>query len=250
MKKLQTKVLCKSYDRREIIRDISIHVNEGEIVSLLGVSGVGKTTLFNILSGLEKPDSGEVILNDKDITGITGQVSYMQQKDLMMPYKTMLDNVALPLIIKGSQKKIAKEQAKEYFKAFGLEGTERQYPSQLSGGMKQRAAFLRAYLFSKEMMLLDEPFSALDTITKSNMHHWYMEMMQKVKTSTLFITHDIDEAIYLSDRIYILSGKPGQVSKEIKIEVSRPRKENFNVTDVFINYKRQIIEHIKETSED
>lgn len=249
MKKLQTKALCKSYDQKEIIKNVSIHINEGEIVSLLGISGVGKTTLFNILSGVEKPDSGEVILNSDIITGITGKVSYMQQKDLMMPYKTILDNVALPLVIKGTKKKEARERARGYFKIFGLEGTENQYPSQLSGGMKQRAAFLRAYLFSKEIMLLDEPFSALDTITKSSIHGWYLEMMQKVKTSTLFITHDIDEAIYLSDRIYILSGKPGQVSKELEIRGAKPRQEDFNVSDTFINYKRQIIEHIKETSD-
>ena len=123
MKKLQTKVLCKSYDQKEIIKNVSIHINEGEIVSLLGISGVGKTTLFNILSGVEKPDSGEVILNSDIITGITGKVSYMQQKDLMMPYKTILDNVALPLVIKGTKKKEARERARGYFKIFGLEGT-------------------------------------------------------------------------------------------------------------------------------
>ncbi len=248
MNKLETRGLCKSYDGREIIKEINLHIKEGEIVSLLGVSGVGKTTLFNLLSGLEKPDAGDVLLNGEIITETTGHVSYMQQKDLMMPYKTILDNVALPLILKGKRKKEARREAQAYFETFGLSGTQKQYPCQISGGMKQRASFLRAYLFSRELMLLDEPFSALDTITKSAMHHWYLEMMDKVKISTVFITHDIDEAIYLSDRIYILSGKPGQISEEIKIPAQRPRNEDFGVSDTFISYKRHIIEHIKKTS--
>ncbi|MDF2614858.1 MAG: transporter ATP-binding protein [Clostridia bacterium] len=247
MIKLETRGICKEYDDARIIEDINVQVNNEEIVALLGVSGVGKTTLFNIVSGVESPTKGQVFLKGEDITGKTGRISYMQQKDLLMPYKTILDNVTLPMLIRGYRKKEAREAASDYFRVFGLEGTQGKYPIQLSGGMKQRAAFLRSYLFSKEMMLLDEPFSALDTITKSSMHSWYLRIMSHVKSSTLFITHDIDEAIYLSDRIYILTGRPGKVTKEIIIDSKRERAEDFTTSDTFIHYKKVILAHIKET---
>lgn len=244
-KKLQTLGLCKSYDNRQIVEDINISINTGEIVALLGTSGGGKTTLFNMISGLEKPDTGQILLEGNDITGSTGNVSYMQQKDLLMPYKTILDNVSLPLVIKGTSKKEAREYTGAMFDKFGLEGTQNKYPSQLSGGMKQRASFLRAYLFSNEIMLLDEPFSALDAITKADLHEWYLTMMQKTKVTTLFVTHDLDEAIYLSDRIYILSGKPGRISKEIIVKEARPRNEEFKISERFLEYKREIISYIR-----
>ena len=197
----------KSFDGEEIIQNISLKLHEGEIVSLLGVSGGGKTTLFNIISGLSQPDEGAVYLNEENITGKPGNVSYMLQKDLLLPYRNILDNVALPLIIRGMKKVEARKKAAAYFAEFGLEGTEHKYPSEISGGMKQRAALLRTYLFSEKVALLDEPFSALDMLTKRAVHEWYLEIMEKIRLSTLFITHDIDEAILLSDRIYLLTGK-------------------------------------------
>ena len=236
--------VSKSFDDEEILKDISIELNKGELVSILGVSGSGKTTLFNLISGLEKPDSGSVILEDEDVTGISGKVSYMLQKDMLLPYKTVLDNVALPLIIKGEKKKIAREKAREYFTDFGLEGTESKYPSQISGGMKQRAAFLRTYLFSEKVALLDEPFSALDMLTKQTLHEWYLEVMDKIHLSTLFVTHDIDEAIMLSDRIYLITGKPGQITEEIVIEKPREKRKDFNLSEEFLRYKREIVEEL------
>lgn len=236
--------VSKSFDDEEILKDISIELNKGELVSILGVSGSGKTTLFNLISGLEKPDSGSVVLEDEDVTGVSGKVSYMLQKDMLLPYKTVLDNVALPLIIKGEKKKIAREKAREYFTDFGLEGTESKYPSQISGGMKQRAAFLRTYLFSEKVALLDEPFSALDMLTKQTLHEWYLEVMDKIHLSTLFVTHDIDEAIMLSDRIYLITGKPGQITKEIVIEKPRGKRKDFNLSEEFLKYKREIVEEL------
>ena len=165
----------------------------------------------------------------------------MLQKDMMLPYKTMEDNVALPLIIKGEKKKAAREKVGQHFAEFGLEGTQKKYPHQLSGGMRQRAALLRTYMFSKEVALLDEPFSALDTMTKSEMHKWYLEVMDKIKLSTLFITHDIDEAILLSDRIYLLTGNPGKITEEIVITEPRPRKQEFTLTEEFLKYKKKIL---------
>ena len=236
--------VTKSFENEEIIRDISLELHEGEIVSLLGVSGGGKTTLFNIIAGLSVPDTGDVYLEGIKITGKPGSVSYMLQKDLLLPYKTIVDNVALPLIIRGMKKDEARRMAVDHFDEFGLLGTEDKYPSQLSGGMRQRAALLRTYLFSEKVALLDEPFSALDMLTKGTIHEWYLDVMEKIKLSTLFVTHDIDEAILLSDRIYLLTGKPGQITKEIVIEESKPRAKNFNVTERFMQYKREILEHL------
>lgn len=241
---LSAETISKSFDGNKIINNINIHLENREIVSLLGQSGVGKSTLFNVLSGLYFPDSGKVTLNGEDITGKPGKVSYMLQKDLLLPYKTILDNTALPLIIKGEKKKAAREKAAELFCKFGLEGCEKKYPSQLSGGMRQRAALLRTYLSSQGIALLDEPFSALDTLTKSAMHKWYLEIMSEIDLATVFITHDIDEAILLSDRIYIMTGKPGEITSEIVIKEKKPRKENFNLTEEFLAYKRTIVEKL------
>lgn len=241
MERLVTKHITKSFGDKKVLEDISITLHDGELVSLLGVSGGGKTTLFNIIAGLLPPEEGTVILNGQDVTSKAGNVSYMLQKDLLLPFKTIEDNVALPLMIRGLKKKEARETVQEYFAEFGLEGTQKQYPAMLSGGMKQRAALLRTYLFSKEVVLLDEPFSALDTITKTNMHNWYLSIMEKIKLSTLFITHDIDEAILLSDRIYLLTGTPGKITKELIIEEPKPRDSNFMLTGEFLQYKKEII---------
>ena len=229
------------YEENKIIEQVSLELHEGELVSLLGASGGGKTTLFNVISGLLEPEMGKVELNGEDITGQPGRISYMLQKDLLLPYRTIEDNVALPLLIKGKKKEVARKMAGEHFAEFGLEGTQKKYPHQLSGGMRQRAALLRTYMFSKDVALLDEPFSALDTMTKSEMHKWYLEVMDKIKMSTLFITHDIDEAILLSDRIYLLTGAPGQITEEIIIKEPKPRREDFNLTEEFLNYKKKIL---------
>ena len=243
---LQVNGVSKSFEDGQVIKDISIKLHKGEIVSLLGVSGGGKTTLFNIIAGLSMPDEGNVVLDGEEITGKPGNISYMLQKDLLLPYRTIVDNVALPLIIRGMSKKEAREKAASYFEEFGLAGTEKKYPAQLSGGMKQRAALLRTYLFSEKVALLDEPFSALDMLTKGTVHEWYLDVMEKIKLSTLFITHDIDEAILLSDRIYLLTGKPGMITKEIIIKEEKPRRKDFNLTEEFLAYKRQIISHLEQ----
>lgn len=241
--------VSKSFENEQIISRISLELQEGELVSLLGVSGGGKTTLFNIIAGLKEPDTGKVYLEGNDITGKPGNISYMLQKDLLLPYCTIVDNVALPLMIRGMDKKEAREKAAAYFDEFGLEGTQKKYPAQLSGGMKQRAALLRTYLFSEKVALLDEPFSALDMLTKGTVHEWYLNVMEKIKLSTLFITHDIDEAILLSDRIYLLTGRPGSITKEIVIKEPKPRRKDFNLSEEFLSYKREIISHLENYGE-
>lgn len=240
MEILKVEKVNKSFGDNHVLKDASITLNEGEIVSLLGISGSGKTTLFNVISGIYKPDSGRVLLKGKDITGKAGSISYMLQKDLLFPYRKVIDNVTLPLIINGTSKKEARKIASPLFETFGLEGTQMMYPSQLSGGMRQRAALLRTYLSSNGVALLDEPFSALDTITKTMIHKWYLEVMQNINLSTVFVTHDIDEAILLSDRIYILVN--GTIQEELVIDTPKPRHNDFNLTDEFLQYKRKIVE--------
>lgn len=237
---LRAENIKKSYGDKAVLADISITLNEGELVSILGVSGVGKTTLFNVLSGIVEPDTGTVVLEDEDITGKRGMLSYMLQKDLLLPHKTVVDNVALPLTLSGVSKKEARDKASQLFGQFGLEGTEKKYPSQLSGGMRQRAALLRTYLCNKKVALLDEPFSALDAITRSSVQDWYLSVMSEIKLSTLFITHDIDEAILLSDRIYIMKGSPAVIDGELIISTPKPRTHDFMMTDEFLEFKKKI----------
>lgn len=237
---LKAEHISKAYGEKQVLADISVCLQEGELVCLLGVSGVGKTTLFNILSGLISPDSGKVILEGMDVTGISGNISYMLQKDLLLEHKTVLDNVALPLVLSGMKKGEARKQAAHYFPQFGLEGTEQKYPVQLSGGMRQRAALLRTYMCGDKVALLDEPFSALDTLTRTAVQEWYLQVMEDIRLSTLFITHDIDEAILLSDRIYIMSGQPATITAEIIIQEPKPRDSEFMLSDTFLEYKRHI----------
>lgn len=243
MNKLETINITKSFDGRTVIEDVSIAVAQGQIVSLLGESGCGKTTLFNIISGMFMPDRGSVMIDGTDVTGKTGIVGYSFQKDLLLPHRTVIDNVILPLLIKGRNKKEARNVALEYFPLFGLEGTQNLYPNAISGGMRQRASLLRTYLYSPEIMLLDEPFSALDALTKSKMHQWYLEVSMKYNQSTLMITHDIDEAVYMSDVVYILSpceNSASSIKARIDINKKREERNGFDLTDEFLSYKKQI----------
>lgn len=241
---LQIDGVNKTFGKRQVLKNVSFSLSRGEFVSLVGVSGSGKSTLLNIIAGLETPDSGRIVLDGSEVTNQKGTVSYMFQKDLLFPYYTILDNVILPLVIQGEDKRIARKKALPLFSQFGLEGTDSQYPAQLSGGMRQRAAFLRTYLTTKKVMLLDEPFSALDMITKNRMHEWYLGTVRKLGLTTLLITHDIEEAILLSDRILIMSNvsdeKESNIIAEIRVESERPRTMEFCYTEPFARMKQNI----------
>lgn len=197
---------------------VSLRVDAGEIVCLVGRSGGGKTTILHALSGLTSPLQGKVLLRGRDVTGETGHVSYMLQKDLLLPHMRIIDNVCLPLTLAGTSRADARAKAKPLFSRFGLEGTERQWPSQLSGGMRQRAAFLRTYLMGNDVVLLDEPFSALDALTRVDLRSWYMDMSRELGIASLVITHDVDEACAMASRVYVLGGSP---STTVEVEPSK-----------------------------
>lgn len=217
-KKITISNLCKRFKDKLILKDINLSVYEDEIVSIIGPSGCGKSTIFNILSNLTTPDSGEININ--------GKFSYMYQKDLLLPYKNIIDNVSMPLILKNEKKKKSHEKVKPYFSIFGLEGYENKYPDELSGGMRQRVNFMRTFINSSNIMLLDEPFGALDSITRTSMQNWLLDIKKDIKSTILLITHDIDEAIILSNRIYILSNKPAVINKEILLDKNIYNKDN------------------------
>jgi ABC-type nitrate/sulfonate/bicarbonate transport system ATPase subunit len=236
--------IAKNYEDDPVVEDVSLELPEGGFISLLGPSGVGKTTLFNILAGVDRPDAGKVLLKGGDITGISGRVSYMLQKDLLLEYRTVLDNVILPLLIRGEKKKTAREYAAAFFPRFGLAGYEKKYPRELSGGMRQRAALLRTCMTHNPVILLDEPFSALDAITRRRMQDWYREIAESMKLSTLFISHDVEEALILSDTVYVMGGRPGKITRAIVVLPRRPRGHDFPVSAEFAGQKRVILEAI------
>ena len=231
--KILLKNISKSFDSMEILKDINIEVNEGELVSILGPSGSGKSTIFNILTNIIKSDRGEVNIN--------GNISYMYQKDMMVPWKKVIDNIGMPLIFKGKSKKEAREEVKKHIEEFGLSGFEYKYPSQLSGGMKQRANFLKTYLTSNDIMLLDEPFGALDSMTRRKMQNWLLDLTKEMNSTILFITHDIEEAIFLSNKIYVISEKPAIIKGEIKVNLPKNRNEKIITSEEFINIKKEIL---------
>lgn len=245
MSHFSCEAITKNYDGLPVVQDIGLSLDKGELGCLLGPSGVGKTTLMSVLSGVDAPDHGRVLLDGEDITDQPGRVSYMLQKDLLLPYKTIVDNVSLPLLLAGTPKKQARDAAAAQFEAFGLAGCERKYPHQLSGGMRQRAALLRTHLVGNDILLLDEPFSALDAITKRQMHNWYLDIVHRLGATTLLITHDIDEALILSDKIYILAGVPGRITMEIPVVAPRPRTADFATSGEFIRQKKSILNAIQ-----
>ncbi len=236
---LSAKGITKAFDDKLIFSDLDIELCEGQTVALLGPSGIGKTTLLNILSGVMIPDRGCVTLCGEDITGKPGHISYMQQKDLLLPYYTVLHNVALPLIIKGEKKKQAMKKALGYFEFFGIEGYEDKYPKEMSGGMRQRAALLRTYIQSGKVVLLDEPFGALDAVTRRKMQKWYLGIAKELGLSTVIITHDTDEALIVADKIYIMG--EGQ---ELDVIDIKDKPSDFELTEEFIRLKKQIVSYL------
>ena len=232
MMKLRVEDLSLSYEGKPVLSGVSFHAEEGEFVTFLGPSGCGKSTMLNILAGLWKADEGKVFVDDKAVNGVTAHFAYMPQSDLLLPWKTILENVTLYGALHHDRKH-AEEEALKEFPRFGLEGYENAYPAELSGGMRQRAAFLRTALCSADIMLLDEPFGALDVITREDMQDWLLNLRSKLNRTTILVTHDVDEALYLSDRILILSHNPATIAREIDLRgVAKSRAWLYNQIDL------------------
>src|SRR3954452_327327 len=214
-----------SYPNSELslVDSLNFTIQDGEFISIVGASGSGKSTLFRLITGLEQETKGSILINGQNLESRLGKVGYMPQQDLLLPWRTIIDNASLPLELKGMKKPQALKQAQELLEEFGLKGVEQRFPSDLSGGMKQRVSFLRSVLSGSNVLLLDEPFSALDAITKLSMQEWLLDQWQKRKSTILFITHDIDEALFLSDRIFLLKNKPVTAIEEIEIPLHRGR---------------------------
>ncbi|MFE4503925.1 ABC transporter ATP-binding protein [Rhodococcus sp. NPDC056743] len=228
-------------DTRRVLDDVSFHAAPGEFVSLIGPSGCGKSTIFNVLAGLESPTTGSVTVGLPN-SGRDIPTAYMPQKDLLFPWRSVLDNTALGLEVQGVPRKIARNKARELFDAFGLSGFENATPSQLSGGMRQRAALLRTVVQGKPVLLLDEPFGALDSLTRTEMQSWLQDVWQQYRWTVLMITHDIREAIYLSDRVVVLSARPATVKRVVDVPLPRPRELDMITSPEFAAVERELLQ--------
>lgn len=220
---------------------VSLSASNGEFVVLIGPSGCGKSTLLNIVCGLVQPDRGEVLLDGQPVVDRTGLLGYMLQKDLLLPWRKVLDNVVLGPEISGVSRKEARQEALRLLPLFGLEGFEGSYPATLSGGMRQRAALLRTFLCRRDVMLLDEPFGALDALTRRQLQRWLLDVWSQFGQTIIFVTHDVDEAIYLANRVYVMTPRPGRIKLELDIPLVRPREPEMITSGVFASLKGQLL---------
>jgi ABC-type nitrate/sulfonate/bicarbonate transport system ATPase subunit len=225
---------------------IEMRIPDHRFISIVGPSGCGKSTLFNIISGLVESSEGKIYLDGERVNGLAGITGYMLQKDLLLPWRSILDNVVLGMEIQGTPKRLAKEKALPLLHKYGLKGFEYHYPSQLSGGMRQRAALLRTILYDREIILLDEPFGALDAQTRAIMQEWLLDLWDDFQKTILFVTHDIDEAIYLSDEVYIMTARPGMIKSHLQIDLSRPRKPHIVTSKRFMELKEEALRTLSE----
>jgi ABC-type nitrate/sulfonate/bicarbonate transport system ATPase subunit len=225
---------------------VDLDIPAGRFVSLIGPSGCGKTTIFNVVAGLLPPTTGRVLIDGEDATGLSGQVGYMLQKDLLLPWRTVVDNVALGLEIKGVPLQEARARAMPLLQRYGLGGFELQHPAALSGGMRQRAALLRTLLIDMDVILLDEPFGALDAQTKSKMQEWLLGLFADFGRTVVFVTHDVEEAIYLSDEIHVMASRPGRIIETLPIDLPRPRHRSVVTSPRFMAMKKYCLDLLQE----
>lgn len=235
-----------SYGVHHLLDSLDFQVMNGEFISIIGPSGSGKSTLFRLITGLEEPEQGSIAINGQRLSNRFGTVGYMPQQDLLMPWRTILENAVLPLELKNVPKEEAYIQVQKLLKEFGLNGYENSYPGDLSGGMRQRVSFLRAILSGSNILLLDEPFSALDAITKLSMQEWLLEQWEKRQKTILFITHDVEEALFLSDRIFVITNSPVRDLQEITVPLQRPRVLHDLNNPHVIELKEQLIDLLRQ----
>jgi len=226
------------------LQDVSLRVMPGEFVTLIGASGSGKSTLFNLCVGLLEPDEGEILIDGERPENRAGMVGYMPQRDLLLPWRSVLNNVLIPLEIQGVPQGESREKALEMLPHFGLESFENEYPSALSGGMRQRAALLRTWLMGRSTLLLDEPFGALDALTRKELQDWLLRVWQEFGRTVMFITHDVEEAVYLADRVIVLSARPGKITRELRIDLPRPRRQRMVAEPEFGERVRELLSEL------
>ena len=224
------------------LENINLEIERGLFVSLVGPSGCGKSTLLRILAGITEPDLGTAQIHGENAIGSTGQSAYMAQKDLLLPWKRVLQNATLGAELSGIEKTTAKEMALALINQFGLTNFEKAWPSQLSGGMRQRLALLRTFLMPQQLLLLDEPFGALDAITRRAMQEWLQEVWEKDQRTVLLVTHDVEEALILSDIVYVMKPRPGSIVFKLNVEYPRPRKNNIVTSMDFVKAKALLLE--------
>jgi ABC-type nitrate/sulfonate/bicarbonate transport system ATPase subunit len=228
--RLTVDAVAKGYPGLPVLDGIAFDVAPGQFVSVIGPSGCGKSTLFDVIAGLERPDAGRVLVDGRDATGEVEHVAYMPQRDLLFPWRSVLDNTALGLEVAGVRRRAARARAQALFAPFGLAGFENARPDELSGGMRQRAALLRTVVQDRPLMLLDEPFGALDSLTRADMQAWLADVWARYGWTVLLVTHDIREAVYLSDRVVVLGPRPAIVRAQVEIDLPRPRSTGAALT--------------------
>src|ERR1700691_4214266 len=221
---------------------VTLSISPGRFVSLIGPSGCGKSTIFNIVAGLLEPTSGRVLIDGADATATIGRVGYMLQKDLLLPWRTVLDNVILGMEIQGVPLRKARERALPLLRRYGLSGFEYLYPNALSGGMRQRAALLRTLLFDTDIILLDDPFGALDAQTKLHMQEWLLGLSADFCKTAVFRAHDLAVAGYLSDEVHVMATRPGRIVESIPVAIARPRQRSVTLSPDFIAIKERCLE--------
>ena len=241
MANVKVTALHKHFGPVHAVRGIDLEIADGEFTVLVGPSGCGKSTIFNIIAGLLEPTSGRVLIDGVDATGTIGRVGYMLQKDLLLPWRTVLDNVVLGMEIQSVPLRAARERALPLLHRYGLSGFEYLHPSSLSGGMRQRAALLRTLLFDADVILLDEPFGALDAQTKLLMQEWLMQLWSDFGKTVVFVTHDIEEAIFLSDEIHVIAARPGRIIATIPVAIARPRRRASVLAPEFLAIKERCL---------
>ena len=226
------------------IEDINFSVSAGEFVALVGPSGCGKSTLLNITAGLIQPTRGEIVIDGVAVPDRRPYFGYMFQSDLLMPWADIRKNVALGLEILGTPRREARERAMEILQEFELDQFADKYPIQLSGGMRQRVAFMRTLLCNRSVLLLDEPFGALDALTRSVMQEWLLGVWERTRPTIILITHDVEEAIFLADRVLMMTARPGRIRREVAVELDRPRDHSVLTTPAFNEIKAEILEEL------
>src|SRR6202045_2756198 len=229
----------------QALAPVTLSIPPGRFVSLIGPSGCGKSTIFNVIAGLLEPTAGEVLIDGIAATGTIGRVGYMLQKDLLLPWRTVLDNVILGMEIQGVPLRQARERALPLLHRYGLSGFEYLYPNALSGGMRQRAALLRTLLFDTDVILLDEPFGALDAQTKLQMQEWLLQLWSDFGKTVIFVPHDVEEAIFLSDEVHVMGTRPGRVVETLAVDLPRPRLRSCTTTPEFTAMKERCLELLR-----